>query len=170
VIAPRVFAWCFFAVWAVWLFALQAWLGREASAARWLPDLGLVLALSLLARAEVTDAPILAFVAALARSAFSAEPPLVLLTGFLLLVFLALAARTTIELSGPAWRAFTAFVLVLVFDAWLGFAHAMRAPSGAGVALVVAWPAALSSAACALLLGPALAHLPGLTPIRRRQW
>lgn len=172
-IGARIVAWILFAAWSAWLVGVQAWLGGDAGAARWMPDLGLVLALSLLAHAEVADAPILAFIAALARSAFSSEPPLVLLTGCLIVVFLALAARSAIELSGPAWRAFAAVACVLVFDAWLGIAQSTRVAAGVvrtSPMLVPAWRGAAMSGVCALFLGPLLARLPGLTPIRRRRW
>jgi hypothetical protein len=155
-----------------WLFALE---GRLAAGpdARWVPDVGLVLALSLLARAEVNDAPFIALVAALARAAFGPEPPIVLLTGFLIVAFLALAARRAIELSGPVWRTLAALVLVLVFDAWLCLAQGVRGGAGEtwrATALVAAWPVAITSALLALVLGPTLARLPGLAPIRRRLW
>lgn len=177
-IQSRAFGWAFFGVWAVWLFALHAWIGGGGSPltdtpARWMPDLGLVLALSLLARAEVSDAPWIALIAAFARAAFSSEPPIVLLTGFLGIVLLALVARSAVELTGPLWRALAALLLVFVFDLWLAFAHSMRLPVGfesVPFSVFASWPAALSSALLALLLGPLLAHLPGLTPLRRRQW
>lgn len=177
-IQSRLLGWFFFGVWAVWLFALHAWIGGGGSPlsetpARWMPDLGLVLALSLLARVEVADAPWIALVAAFTRAAFSAEPPIVLLTGFLGIVLLALVARSAVELTGPLWRALAALVLVFTFDLWLAFAHSMRLPVGSEsvpFSMFAAWPAAISSALLALLLGPSLAHLPGLTPLRRRQW
>ena len=170
--AARVLAWFLLAAYCAWLFALEGRLGAGPDA-RWVPDLGLVLALSVLARAEVGDAPFIALVAALARAAFGPEPPIVLLTGFLVVAYLALAARRAIELSGPVWRTLAALVLVLVFHAWLALAHGVRTSaegSWTADALVAAWPAAVMSALLALVLGPALAHLPGLAPIRRRRW
>ena len=65
---PRVLACVLFLVWAVWAFALEGQLANGGS--RWVPDIGLVLALSVMARAEVGDTPILAFLAALARACF----------------------------------------------------------------------------------------------------
>lgn len=169
--AARVLACCLFLAWAVWAFALE---GRLASGgSRWVPDIGLVLALSVMARAEVVDTPILAFLAALARACFSPEPPIVLLAGFMGIVLLALAARTTVELSGPLWRTLAALVFVLVFNLWLGFARGMRDGSVDVVhasIVFTALPAAIASALLAFAAGPLFAHLPGLTPIRRRRW
>lgn len=167
----RVLAWMLFAAWATWSFALEGVLGGATS--RWIPDIGLVLALSVIARAEAADAPILALIAAIARSAFGPEPPIVLLTGFGGVVFLALAARTTVELTGPVWRTVLALVIVMVFDAWLAFAQALRTDSidTPGIrTLAATLPVAISSALLALAFGPLFAHLPGLTPIRRRRW
>jgi hypothetical protein len=168
----RILAWFLFAFWATWCFALEGWLAT-GSAAHWVPDLGLVLALSVLARAEAADAIWIAMIAAVARAAFGPEPPIGLLRGFSLVVVLALAARRAVEISGAVWRAILALVLVLVFDAWLGIAQMMRA-GGAESFHSAAWfatfPAALTSAAIALGFGPLLARLPGLTPIRRRSW
>ncbi len=168
----RIIGWLLFAVWATWCFALEGWLAT-GSGARWVPDLGLVLALSVLARAEAGDAIWIALIAAIARAAFGPEPPIVLLTGFSIVVFLALAARRAVEISGAVSRAVLALVLVLVFDTWLGLAQTMRAggaESFHSAALVSSLPAAFTSAALALGFGPLLARLPGLTPIRRRAW
>jgi hypothetical protein len=167
----RILAWILFVAYCAWLFALEGWLG--AGSRSWMPDLGLVLALSVLARAEVADAPFVALAAAFARTAFGPEPPMVVLTGSLVVAFLALAARQSIELTRPLWRTLAALLLVLVFDAWLGLAQAIRSggdePLRAAV-LVSAWPVAVTSALLAFLLGPAFANLPGLSPIRRRRW
>lgn len=171
-IFARVVAWLLFAVWATWSFALEGWLAG-GSGARWVPDIGLVLALSVLARAEASDALWIASIAAIARAAFGSEPPVVLLTGFAIVVFLALTARRAVEISGAPWRAVLALVLVLVFDAWLAVAQSMRSDGAEPLhvaALLASWPAAITSAFLALGMGPLLARLPGLTPIRRRSW
>lgn len=167
----RIVACCLFLAWAVWAFALQGQLANGGS--HWVPDIGLVLALSVMARAEVGDTPILALLAALARACFGPEPPIVLLAGFMGIVFLAIAARTTVELAGPVWRTLAALVFVLAFNAWLGFARGMREPALEFVhtsVVFAALPAAITSALLAFVAGPLLAHLPGLTPIRRRRW
>lgn len=169
--ASRALAWFLFFVWAGWACALQGHLQRGG--ASWVPDVGLVLALSVMARADVADTPFVALFAAIARSAFGPEPPIVLLAGFMLIVFLWLAVRTTVELAGPLWRTITALVFVLVLNTWFGFAHGMRDPAGQpphGSIFFAAWPAAIMSALLAFAAGPLLAHLPGLTPLRRRRW
>ncbi len=167
--SARFLAWILFAAYCAWLFAIEGWIGSS----RWVPDLGLVLLLAVLARAEIADAPFIALAAALARAAFGPEPPIVLLTGIFAITFLALFVRRTLELSRPSWRMLAALVLVLAFDAWLGLAQGVRSGAHEGLrvaSLLSAWPAAITSALFALLFGPALARLPGLSPIRRRQW
>ena len=169
----RLLAWMLFTVWATWMFALQAKLGSDGAASRWIPDFGLVLALSLLARLNAADVPLCALLTALARSAFSVESNTALCAGFLAVFALALAARSTVELTSPVWRAFAAGVLVFAFDAWLMLVHRERLRS-VGVAidlpLAAAGTSALASALLALLAGPLFAHLPGLSPLRSRRW
>ena len=169
-IVSRGLAWLLFLAWVTWGFALQGWLGGGS---RWMPDLGLVLALSLLARLDARGAPLLALCVALARASLSSEPAVALLAGASGVVLLALAARSVVELTGPLWRAAVAGALVFVFDAWLMAVHHVRARDLAGglpfdpIAIL---PAALTSALLALVLGPALVHLPGLSPLRSRRW
>jgi hypothetical protein len=165
----RLLGWICFVVWAVWLFALHAWLGGS-DGSRWMPDLGLVFVLVLMARSEARDLPWMAFLAALARSTFSPEPPLVLFTGFFGVLFALLLVRGAVELSRPTWRALTAFVAVLGFDLWLGLAHAARTSDVRALEALSAWPSAVLSALLALAFGPFLVHLPGLTPLRARRW
>jgi hypothetical protein len=170
---PRVLGWALFAVWSTWAFALQARLTAGSGSAAFVPDVGLVLALSLLARLEERDLPILAVVVALTRSAFSSEPAIALLAGTLGLSLLAMAVRSVVELTGPLWRTITTAALVAAFDLWLAGAGAPRAGSvGAGPAISVGALLAvgISSGLLALFAGPALAHLPGLSPLRSRKW
>lgn len=169
----RVLGWLLFTFWAVWLVAIQAWLCAGSDGARWMPDLGLILSLSLLARMEARDLLTLALVSTLARVTFSIEPSVAILAGMLGVLGLALAARSIVELSGPAWRALIGGVLVLLFDGWLVFVHQLRAGELAldlELNWMLGWRAALSSSVLALLCGPLLVHLPGLTPLRRRRW
>ena len=172
-IVPRVLAWAFFTLWVTWAFALQARLASGGGFGAWTPDAGLVLALSVLARAEARHAPLLAVLMALSRSALGAEPAVALLSGSLGVILLALASRSMVELTGPAWRAAAAGACVLAFDLWLMTVHRVRARDLAlplAPEALAAIPNAVASALLALVLGPALAHLPGLTPLRRRRW
>jgi len=169
----RLLAWALFAVWCSWCFALQARAAASLSATPLLPDLGLVLALSVLARLEERDLPILALIVALSRSAFSSEPAVALLAGTLGVALLAMAVRSVVELTGPLWRAVTTGALVAAFDLWLvgaGAPRAIDAGAGPSVGLGSLVAVGISSGLLALFAGPALAHLPGLSPLRSRRW
>jgi hypothetical protein len=169
----RILGWTLFTVWATWMFALQSTLGSGSDASRWIPDFGLVLALSLLARLDAPDVPLCALLTALARSACSVEPNVALCAGVMGIFALALAARSVVELTGPVWRTVAAGVLVFAFDLWLMLVHRERSSAHSisiDLALGALWPAAIASALLALFVGPLLARLPGLTPLRRRPW
>jgi hypothetical protein len=171
VILARLFGWALLVVWLTWCFAIQARLGAGSPAAAWLPENGLVHAISVLAHLEEREGPFLVLALAVSRSAISSEPPVALLAGSLGLVLLGFSLRSVVELTGPLWRAVIAGGLVLVFDLWLALVHTART-LGAGPQ-VDARPllaAAVSSAALALFAGPWLARLPGLTPLRSRRW
>ncbi|MBK7875719.1 MAG: hypothetical protein IPJ77_08205 [Planctomycetes bacterium] len=169
--AQRWIAWIVLGAWLVWLHALQAWLGSGGSA--WVPDLALVLVFSLVARIEPKDAPGIVLVAVVARAALAVDPGAALAAGLLGLVLLELLARGLFELTAPAWRALFAGALVFAFDAWLAGLHALHAGIGPVPfvrVLAALVPAAFTSAIVSLALGPALAHLPGLSPLRSRRW
>jgi hypothetical protein len=169
----RWIAWVVLAAWFVWTHALQAWLARGGSL--WVPDLAFVLLFSVLARLEPKDAPGLVIVALFARAALSVEPGAALAAGIVAVALLAFWARNLFELTAPAWRALFCGALVLGFDAWLLGVHVLRGGlAGTELPVVLALarllPVALATALASLVLGPALAHLPGLTPLRSRKW
>ena len=169
----RLLAWTLFTVWATWMFALETKLGAAGAASRWVPDFGLVLALSLLARLNARDVPICALLTAFARAAFSVEPHAALCAGLLGVCALALAARSVVELTSPVWRTLAAGALVFAFDAWLMLVHRERLQAHSiaiDLPLGAAWTSACASALLALFAGPLFAHLPGLSPLRSRQW
>jgi len=169
----RLLGWVLFTAWISWSFALQARFAAASAAGPFVPEIGLVLALAVLARLDEREAPILALIVALSRLAYSGEPVAALLAGSLGLILLALAVRSVVELTGPLWRTVTTAALVAAFDLWLAVTHAAR-PVGASAGLAVGFgsllAAAFSSGLLALFAGPTLARLPGLTPLRSRRW
>jgi hypothetical protein len=169
----RVLGWVLFTAWLTWSFALQSRFAAASAAGPYVPEIGLVLALAVLARLDEREAPILALVLALSRLAFCGEPVAALLAGSLGLVLLALAVRSVVELTGPLWRTVTTAALVAAFDLWLAVAHGAR-PVGVAAGVPVGFgsllAAAFSSGFLALFAGPTLARLPGLTPLRSRRW
>jgi hypothetical protein len=58
-----------------------------------------------------------------------------------------------------------------VFDLWLALVHSARSlGAGPQVDVLPLLAAAATSALLALFASPVLARLPGLTPLRSRQW
>jgi len=169
----RALGWILLLVWLSWSFALQARFAAASSAGPLVPEIGLVLALSVLSRLDEREAPLLALLLVLSRMPYSGESVVALLAGALGVCLLGLAMRSVVELTGPLWRTVTTGVLVAAFDLWLAVVHAAR-PAGAAAGLPVGFGSllavAFSSAMLALFAGPALAHLPGLTPLRSRRW
>jgi hypothetical protein len=173
--SDRALAWLALGIWLLGCFALQGLLAR-GGVALWFPELGLVFLLALLARMEERDAWIAGLVAALARSAFASEAPIVQLAGLLGFALLVMTLRSSLEINSPLLRGAAAALCVLAFDLWLYFAGAARAywahgslagwqpPLGA-LALV-----ALCSGLLCFAAGPLFAHFPGLSPLRSRRW
>ena len=171
----RALAWLSLGVWLIACFALQGQLARGALSYGF-PELGLVFLLALIARMEERDAWLAGVLAALVRSAFASEPPLVQLSGLLGFALLVLALRSSLEISAPLLRATVTVLAVFALDLWLCLACAARVywargdlagwqPPLSSLALV-----ALSSGLLAFVAGPLLAQLPGLSPLRSRRW
>jgi hypothetical protein len=171
----RALAWTAFCVWTLLCFALQGALARGALASCF-PDLGLVFLLALLARMEERDAWIAGALAALLRSAFASEPPLVQLAGLLGFALLVLLLRGSLEIGAPLLRGVAAVLCVFACNLWLYCACAARALWSRGTLdgwdppLLALLFVALSSGLLAFVAGPLLAHLPGLSPLRSRRW
>ena len=166
-------SWILLAVWSAWLHGLQ---GLWASGSPWAADLGVVLLVVLAGRMQTADLPGMALAVALGRLAVSVDPPAAVLAGCFGWVVVARGARTVVEIHGLLPRAFLAGAGALVLAAWLGLVHELRlggtgAPASVLATASAAWPAALSTALLALVLGPALALLPGLSPLqKKRKW
>jgi hypothetical protein len=171
----RALAWLALLVWLLVCFALQGQLARGSSAL-WFPELGLVFLFALLARMEQRDAWIAGLLAALLRSAFASEPPLVELSGLLGFALLVLTLRSSLEINAPLLRAAVTVLCVFACDLWLYCACAARAYWSRGTFAASEPPlltlalVALTSGLLAFAAGPLLAQLPGLGPLRSRRW
>jgi hypothetical protein len=171
--------WALLTLWAVWLFALQAAVGRAdalASLEPWVPDLGLVLLLALAARLPTGDLPWVGLCVGVARASLSVDPPAAVIAGYLGAVAVARAFRSVVEIKSPPAIGLFGFALAMGLSGWLGFVHAQRAaaelgPGAALPALGGAWRSALATGVIAALFSAVLARLPGLSPLyRRRVW
>jgi hypothetical protein len=170
-----VLPWILLAVWSAWLHAVQ---GLWAASSPWAPDLGAVLLIALAARVQARDLPLVGLAIAVGRLAVSVDPPAAVLAGVLGVTALVRGLRSAVEVGGPLPRTLLAGAATLLIAAWLSFVHdfhaareaAFAAPGVSGLSSVsLSWRAALTAAGVSLALGPALARLPGLTPLRRRR-
>jgi hypothetical protein len=143
----------------------------------------LVLLLGLAAGLGRRDLPLLALVFALARASVSVASPAAIAAGALGLVLIVRGLRTVVELRDAGSRCLLAACSSLALERWHALVDARRALAAPGIApefLQAAWDAqvgdwpagawtrALSTVVFTLLFGPALLHLPGLSPMRRR--
>jgi len=168
--------WIMLTIWSSWAAAFQGLLADPGRMALWVPDLSLLLFLACAARFESGDVTKAALVIAFGRIAFSVEPPAALLVGFLAISVLVLGVRSVAQVGGPFVRVSLAVVCSWCLGAWLVFVHVVRvqrlgggAPVELGFALDL-WRGALTTGVVAILIGPTLAYLPGLTGLRRRPW
>lgn len=178
-----VLPWVLLALWTAWISAAQGLALEVTALAPWVPDASLVLLLGLAAQLERRDLPLLALVVAAGRVSVSVAPPTAILAACLLLVLLVRALRTVIELRDVASRCLLAGLGTLAVERWHALVVARRALAAPGLgsdSLAAmwdlqlgawppgAWTRALATLVFALIFGPGLMHLPGLTPLRRR--
>jgi len=176
-----VLPWILLLLWAAWAQAAQ---GLLAGSAAWIPDLGVVLLLSLAARLPHEALPGVALAVALGRIAVSVEPPTAVLAGMLALVAVTRGLRTVLEVDGLLARSLLAGLGAWVFALWLGEVHEARVLAEstfhAGslprvwaeqqpLVGAAGWRGPLATAGVALVFGPAVARLPGLGPLHRRK-
>jgi len=154
-------------LWSAWFFAIQG-VAVGGELGPWTPDLGLVLLLALDSRLSGGDARRMALVVSLARSSFSCDSTAAIITGYLGGVGVSSALRAAMEVDGYFLRSILACVYSGVLSAWWIVCHQL----GLGAELYIApqelWPSAISTALCALLVGPLLVGLPGFSSIRKR--
>lgn len=178
-----VLPWLLLALWSAWISSAQGLALEISVLAPWVPDASLVLLLGLAAELERRDLPLLALVVAAGRISVSVASPAAILAACLGLVLVVRGLRTVIELRDVASRCLLAGIGVLLVERWHSWVIARRAFAATGLgseSLAAvwdlqlgawppgAWTRALATLVFALLFGPGLIHLPGLTPLRRR--
>lgn len=163
----RTLAWLLLAIWMTWLTALQSRLGESPAYRLPPPDLNLVFLVSMALVVRRADLLPLAVIAALARIAFSLDPPQAVLFLTLGIGALGVGSRRAMHLEGPLWRAFLSGFGAVVAVLWFTQVRDLR---GIEVVQVDAASAAIlgvSSALAALVLGGLLLRLPGLAALQR---
>ena len=163
-------AWLLCFAWCAWLTALAVYL--EPLLGGWTPDLALVLIASLILRSGRAASLRLVYCLVCTRLAFSLDPPAALAAGGWMLFLLVRSVAHLFDADQMLARAGAAFGAALLLGVWLFLAAAVRG-AGAGspggmTPLMGILSGAAATGACALILGPLFAALPGLGPLRRQ--
>lgn len=168
--AKAAFALVALALWTSWLCFAQGALAALGWPSAVLPDLVLVLAITLSSRAKRGRALAVLAVIALVRAAFAVETPLAVLAAFLTAGFVLEWLRRWFDFQDPFLCTTAAFALSLGLGAWWRIVqHSRVAGSRAELDWTpVAWlGGAAVTAFAALALAPLLSNLPGLRPLWR---
>jgi hypothetical protein len=165
----RTLAWLLLAIWMTWLTAIQSRLGESPAYRLPPPDLNLVFLVSMALVVRRSDLLPLAVIAALARTAFSLDPPQAVLFLTLAVGALGVGSRRAMHLEGPLWRAFLSGFGAVVAVLWFSKVRDVRGMEVVDVDAVSALVLAVSSALAALVLGGLLLRLPGLAALRRSE-
>jgi hypothetical protein len=119
-------AWFLIGVWAAWLFALQGLCATWMRSSSPIPDLGLVLLLSLAARLSHEDLPKAALVIAVARCAVSIDAPVAVIAAYFGAVALARGLRGVFEIGGVLPRTLLAGGCAWIVTAWFTLVRDLR--------------------------------------------
>lgn len=167
--SSRFVAWLLVVVWFAWIYALQERMTDSETFALATPDLGMVLFIGLLGTVKKEDVFLLAILAAIGRKSFSVDPSLAILCGFLSLAWIASVLRHMVELSSPLWRGLLSAVGACGLAFWLEFVRFARNTSSVPQ-IEALLPLAFTSGLTALAIGGLVIYLPGLSPLRHKQW
>lgn len=157
--------------------ALALAMGLGARGA-FLPDPVLCLVVLIAVRLHRDVVVSAAFVLALARIAFTIDPPPAIFAMYMGAALAIRALRSGVELHGPLVRGWLCFAVVWLDGIWLALVRAQRQVFAAnalpdtvilGEALGFTLPRALASGLLGIVLGTWLVRLPGLSSIDRRQ-
>jgi hypothetical protein len=166
------FALLALALWTSWLCFAQGALRALGWPPALLPDLVLVLAIALSARALRGRAVAAIAVIALVRAAFSVESPLAVLAAFLAAGLVLEYLRRWFDFGDPLLCALIAFGLQLALGAWWRIvltSQVGRSGVRADWGPLSLCGAAAVTAFCAIALPPLLLRLPGLRVLWRSE-
>jgi len=155
------------AIWMTWVTAIQSRLAESPAYRLPPPDLNLVFLVSMALVVRRKDLLPLALVAALARVAFSMDPPQALLFLTLAVGAVGVGSRRAMHLEGPLWRALLSGIGAVAAALWLDQVRRTRGIEVLPADALSALALAVSSALAALVLGGLLSRLPGLAALRR---
>ncbi len=179
----RALGYLLLAAWGSWLSAGMGLAGRWGATSVFLPDPVLVLVVLIAAKLPRREAFPGALILALARIAFSIDPPVAILASYLGAALFLRGMRRGVEIQGPLMRGLLCTAIVWMDAFWLVGVRAQRAvfAGDGGLALGLpggdTWlraasygaPRALTSGLLAMIFGAALLRLPGLRLLERRR-
>ncbi len=167
--STRLLWWCLVVLWFAWIHALQERMTVSETFALATPDLGMVLFIGLLGVVKKDDVFLLAILAAIGRKSFSIVPSLAILCGFLSLAWIASLLRHMVELSSPLWRGVLTAIGACGLAFWLELVR-FRSSASSLPNIEALLPVAFTSGLTALAIGGFVIYLPGLSPLRHREW
>lgn len=171
---PTLGSYVLIALWAVWFTVATALLVALGPAPAWVPDLLLVVLVSVSTRASLERARLCALLFALFRAALGSDPLAAVAAGYLAWVEFQARLARVFDLQAALARGTLAVIAGWLVGAWLLFVRSQRAPlpmdPGGEGAFAAAWPAALSAGVVAAALGGMFAGLPGLSALKERSW
>ncbi|MCK6448739.1 MAG: hypothetical protein L6Q99_20285 [Planctomycetes bacterium] len=164
----RFVAWFLSTVWILVATACEARLA--AALGVFAPAFGLMVVLGLAARLPTGKAHGLVCAATLARAALATEPVTATLAYFLGALLFLRVVRSAFDVTSPAVLALATALAVFGAETWSALVRESRLVQGVALAdgaLLHAAATAVSTGVVMLLLGPAIAYLPGVTPLTR---
>ncbi len=159
--------WLVLALVGAWCASLQGWSGARFLGG-WTPDLLLVLYFAIAPRLDGDGLRFTAIFVALARAAFSVDPPVAIFAGYLGVAGLYAAVRATLDVESVAARAVLAAAASVGLSSWLHVVHAARTD----IVLASSTSAgqlALATALATVVFAPLFARLPFLRQLDTRR-
>ena len=163
--------WATLVVWSAWMLGMQGLFAASKSAGAWTPDLGVVLLLAIDPKLDRTEARLAAVIVAASRIAYSSDPPLAILVGYLGVVGLSHGLRTILEVDHVLPRTLLAGLCTLLLSFyWTVARDGGYDPSAAHeLAASWMWSTAFTTALTTLLFSAFVVRLPGLSPLLKRR-
>jgi hypothetical protein len=165
----RFVVWLVAIVWFAWAAAIDTQARTSLEAPFWLPDVGVALFVAWAVRIELRHLMMLAFLAALARTSFSVEPPVAVFAAHIAVALLVGRGRQSFDLSRPLARAFVAAIVTSLWMSWSWVVLLARHGEGTAPTWGTLFAAALWTGLLTLFFGGWMARLPGVGALGARR-
>ncbi len=160
-------------LWALLLAALTGALSELAPTPSFVPDLLLVVLVSLGSRADRDGVRIAAIVFAAARAGLGSDPFVAVGAGYLAWIEFQTRLRRVFDVESVIARGVFAAIAAWLVGAWLVLVRDLRAPLPISIdpgPFALSWPGAFSAGCLAALIGGVVRFLPGLSSLEVRSW